>query len=195
MIMHWLTAVLGTLGGTPLLLFAAVFLLTFLLEDAVAVAAGLLAGRTLIDPGVALAALVLGTIAGDMALHVAGRWLSDTAFVARLRARGMERLEAKIRKHGLLVVAGARFVPGTRLPIFVASGLLKVPTGPTGLVIAATTLLWTPSLFFASFSAGEHVLGMINPATLTFALLLVMAVAAAPRLLSGRGRTEAVVPA
>lgn len=184
MITPWLTESLACVAGSPLLLFTTVFLLTFVLEDAVAVAAGLLAGRMLIDPAVTLAALVLGTVAGDLALHGAGRWLANTRVVGRLRTPAVRGVEEQLRKHGLLAVGIARFVPGTRLPVYLSSGLLHLPTIPTAVVVAVTTLLWTPGLFLLSLGAGEHVLAMLNPLSILSALLLVATIAAAPRLIT-----------
>lgn len=178
----WLLRTLEGLAGTPSLLFATVFILTFVLEDAVAVAAGVLAGRMTIDPAVAVGALVAGTIAGDMALHAAGRWLADTSLVHRLRSAGSGKIEARLRSGGLPLVALARFVPGTRLPVFLGSGVVRVPLVPSALVIAGTTLLWTPGLFWLSYGAGEHVFAMLTPTTLGLAAALLVGVLALPQL-------------
>jgi membrane protein DedA with SNARE-associated domain len=184
MIMPSLTSTLVALDGSPLLLFAALFLLTFVLEDAIAVAAGLLAGRMLIDPVTALSALVLGTIAGDVALHAAGRWLADTALVRRLRSPAVVGVEGRLRQHGLIAVAIARFVPGTRLAVYLSSGLIRLTSGRTTLVIIVTTLLWTPALFYLSLGAGERVLMQVGPSSIILALVLVAAVLIGPRLLA-----------
>jgi membrane protein DedA with SNARE-associated domain len=178
----WLMTTLADLAGTPALLFAMIFLLTFVLEDAVAVAAGILAGRMAIDPVIAVAALVVGTVAGDLALYAAGRWLAETRIVARLRAAGSGRIEARLRKDGLWVVGLARFIPGTRLPVFLGSGIVRTPLFSTTAVVVVTTLVWTPGLFWVSFGAGEHVFAMLTPATLTAAAAMVLAAFFAPRL-------------
>lgn len=179
----WLLATFTGLAAQPAILFAVVFALTFVLEDAVAVAAGLLAGRMSIDPVLALTAVVAGTVAGDLALHAAGRWLTETGLVARLRAADAGRIENKLRRHGLVAVAIARFIPGTRLPVFLGSGLVRLPFWSTMAVIVATTLVWTPVVFGLSYGAGDHALRMLTPATLLGAAALIALVALAPRLL------------
>lgn len=181
----WLLQTLAGLAGAPALLFTVIFLLTFFLEDAVAVAAGVLAGRMAIDPVVAITALVIGTVAGDMALHAAGRWLADTRPVARLRAAGSGKIEARLRENGLLAIALARFVPGTRLPVFLGSGIVRSPLLASTLVIAATTLVWTPGLFWLSYGAGEHVFAMMTPVTIAAAVMLVLGLVFAPRIVRG----------
>jgi membrane protein DedA with SNARE-associated domain len=178
----WLTTTLTGLASSPILLFAAIILLTFVQEDAVALSAGLLAGRMVIGPALAVTAVIVGTAVGDLALYAAGRWLSDTRAVMRLRAVTGS-LEGRLRRHGLIALAIARFVPGTRLPVFLGSGVIRMPFLSSTLVIVATTLAWTPILFFLGFGAGEHVLAMLTPSTIAFAAAMIAAAWFAPKLI------------
>jgi membrane protein DedA with SNARE-associated domain len=178
----WLTDTLIGLASSPLLLFVAVVLLTFVQEDAVTVTAGLLAGRMVIDPTLAVTAVVVGTALGDLALYAAGRWLADTGPVVRLR-KATGPLEARLRRHGLTALAVARFVPGTRLPVFLASGVVRTPLLASSVVIVVTTLAWTPVLFYLGYGAGDHVLSMLTPATVAAAAALVAAAWFAPKLI------------
>jgi membrane protein DedA with SNARE-associated domain len=177
----WLAETIAGYAASPALLFAVLFLLTFVQEDAVSVTAGLLAGRMLIDPLPALATVVAGTIAGDVALYAAGRWLADTGPVARLRTAAGP-LEARLRQQGLFAVAAARFVPGTRLPVFLASGVVGTPLAASTLVIAITTLAWTPGLFYLGYGAGEHVLEKVTPWSGASVAALLALVWLAPKL-------------
>lgn len=177
---NWLEMMLGSAMLPPLLLFAALVAATFVLEDVATVAAGLLAGRMSIDPVVAITAVVAGTIAGDLALYAVGRWLGTTRLAAQLRARTDGSAEARLRRHGLLAVAVARFVPGTRLPVFFGSGVVRTPFALIAAVMAGTTLLWTPVLFLASSHAGASVLAVVTPTTLSLAAALLAAVFLAP---------------
>lgn len=181
-----LDSILSNFAGNPFLLFMALLVLTFIFEDAVVVATGLLAGKMLIDPSITLLALVIGTLAGDIGLHAAGRWLANWRYVQKLRTPAVERLEGRLQRHGLWAVAMARFVPGTRLPVFLASGLFRVPSGPTTLVITGTTILWTPFLFLVSYGAADNLIGKVNPAMIAGGVALVIALIAAPRLIAAR---------
>ncbi|MGW8188927.1 MULTISPECIES: DedA family protein [Sphingomonas] len=177
----WLTDTITGYAASPVLLFAALFLLTFVQEDAVSVTAGLLSARMVIDPVPAVAAVVLGTVVGDLALYAAGRWLADTRPVRRLRAASGP-LEGRLRRQGLLAVAAARFVPGTRLPVFLGSGVVGTPLAASTLVISLTTLAWTPGLFYLGYGAGEHVLAMITPSSGLMVAALLAAVWFAPNI-------------
>ncbi|MBO9711684.1 VTT domain-containing protein [Sphingomonas sp.] len=139
----------------PAMVLAAIFLATFVLEDAAIVATGLLASRMLVDPWAAGIALTLGVIAGDLALHCLGRWAASLPWVRRQcrrrrTARALDLLERGWWQ-GLLV---ARFVPMLRLPVYLASGLLRLRTPAAATVIAIAGLAWAPLLFLASMAGG-----------------------------------------
>jgi membrane protein DedA with SNARE-associated domain len=54
-----------------------------------------------------------------------------------------------------MLVFAARFMPGTRLPVFTASGLVAAPFATVAGIIALTTPLWTGALFAIAWIAGE----------------------------------------
>lgn len=191
---NFLAELLSAQMLTPVALFAALVVATFVLEDVATVAAGLLAGRMAIDPITAVAAVIAGTIAGDLALYAVGRWLGGTSLAARLRARSSGNVEAGLRRRGLFAVAAARFIPGTRLPVFFGSGVVAIPALALTLTIVATTLLWTPALFFASSQAGGTIFAALNPATVALAVGLIALVLFAPRLVT-RFRAASAVAA
>ena len=177
----WIIDTLTGLATSPVLLFATIVLLTFVQEDAVTVTAGLLAGRMVVDPATAVTAVVVGTAVGDLALYAAGRWLADSRPVVRLRGAAGS-LEGRLRSNGLVALALARFVPGTRLPVFLGSGVVRTPLLPSAIVIVGTTLAWTPVLFYLGYGAGENVLAILTPATIAAAASLVLAAWFAPKL-------------
>ncbi|TRW17534.1 DedA family protein [Glacieibacterium frigidum] len=183
---NWLIATLDNAMLSPVFLFVALVAATFVLEDVATVAAGILAGRMSIDPFTAVAAVIVGTIAGDLALYAVGRWLGTSRLATQFRARSDGRLEDRLRRHGLMAVAVARFVPGTRLPIFFGSGVVRTPLAKLTLVIVGTTLVWTPALFVASSQAGGALFTNLNAGTIALAAGVLAAVMLAPRLFARR---------
>jgi membrane protein DedA with SNARE-associated domain len=137
---------LAMLVSQPVLFFGAVVLMSFVLEDATALAAGALAGQMQVDPVLALSAVIAGTVAGDLLLHGSGRLAVRWAPAKRWVAKG-GRLLAVGRSPAL--VAAARFVPGLRLPAYAGSGLAGMSPLVFGAIVTATGLLWTPLLFGA----------------------------------------------
>ncbi len=151
-----LDALLLSLINQPLLLAIVLFGATFVVEDVATIAAGVLMARTGADPVAALSSVILGTAMGDLALYTLGRWGGGTSFGKTLRARSdVTRAEGWIAGRVLFLVFAARFMPGFRLPIFTASGLVAAPFAPVAAIIALTTPVWTGSLFAVALFAGE----------------------------------------
>jgi membrane protein DedA with SNARE-associated domain len=164
---------LAGLAARPVLLFLAIILMTFILEDATALAAGALARGMAVDPLLALSAVLLGTILGDLMLHGAGRLAIRHPWLARRLSP-----DGRILAHGRSVrwVAIARFVPWMRLPTYTASGLARMPVGLFLLTVTVTGLVWTPFLFHVGSLAMARGSGLLLALAILAILLL-------PRLL------------
>jgi membrane protein DedA with SNARE-associated domain len=147
---------LHVLAETPLLLAVVLFGATLVAEDAATIAAGLLVSQTDASIAIALGSVIVGTAAGDVALYACGRWGAETRPGLRLRARSdVRRAEAWIARRIYPLVLAARFVPGLRLPIFSASGLVGARAAPIVAIILITTPLWSSLLFEAARRSGE----------------------------------------
>jgi membrane protein DedA with SNARE-associated domain len=141
----------------PLLLLAAGTLAS---EDLTCIGAGLLVRRGQLHWSAAIAGCFLGIYVGDLGLWLMGRllgrqvmrfeWLSKRLPQARLAGLG-----AWFDRHTATSVFAARFVPGTRLPIYAAAGAL----GKKGVWFALWTLIaaliWTPILVLLAASIGD----------------------------------------
>jgi membrane protein DedA with SNARE-associated domain len=163
-------ATLAMLADQPLLAFLLIVGLTYLLEDATAVAAGALAMAGKLDPALALAALLVGTISGDLLLHGMGRMARRNRWIAQMAARHGG-LQAAGRS--VATVASARFVPGLRLPAYVGSGIAGMPVLKLLVVVTATALVWTPLLFLAGSAITMGGWGPALAGATLFAMLVV----------------------
>ena len=174
---------LTSLAGQPWLLALALFAFTLLLEDAAAIAAGLLAATGTIAAPLALGAVLAGTLAGDLGLYAAGRHFARTGWGSRLVARAQAHpAHARLRARAWPAVAAARFVPGLRLPVFTVSGTLRLPFGRFALLVALTIALWTPALFALAMLLGRMSAEALGSWAWIPALLLLAVALAAPRL-------------
>jgi membrane protein DedA with SNARE-associated domain len=170
----------------PAALFVLIVIATFILEDIATVAVAVAASHMLIAPPLALTALIIGTAGGDVALYAAARWLRRWKPVAR-RTAFLETGAATgwLRRHAIWVVIGARFVPGTRLPVFAGAGAIGMNFGAFSLAVLGTTIVWTPALYLLAVEAdmqaagGPGVTGSIGLALAAGSLLLM------PRLVRG----------
>lgn len=127
---------------------------TFVSEDLTCIAAGALVAQAALTPVEAVAACSAGIFLGDLALYLCGRMLGGR-FV---REEKYARAGQWLRRRGPIVVLLSRFTPGTRLPVYVASGLARVPVGRFSVLLLFSCLLWTPLLVLISARLGEGIL-------------------------------------
>jgi len=169
---------LADLARQPALLLITIFAATFILEDAAIVAAALLAARMAVDPFAAVTVLVVGTIAGDMALYGAGRWAGKHRWVRRQRARpAVDGALQWLGRRWWMALAMARFTPGLRLPVYLSSGLLRLPPLACAAIVAVASLVWTPGIFFLAKAGGEAI-GEVSLHAFTALVALLLATAA-----------------
>ncbi len=107
---------------------------TLVSEDLAAVAAGFLVA----DGGLPLAPAVIavwaGIWAGDVALWLGGRLFRTT------------RRDHLVTRHPATAIITSRFLPGTRLAVYVAAGAAGVPFATFAGWSALATAVWTPLL-------------------------------------------------
>ena len=185
-----------TLAVVLVLLAAA----TLVSEDLACISAGLLVGRGSLGFLPATIACLIGITVGDLLLFLAGRGLGRRA-VRRAPLRwlvsdaDLARASHWFSKQGLRLVVATRFMPGTRLPTYVAAGILRtsLPRFALAFVVAAT--LWTPLLVGGSALVGGEVLERIAgyrriaaPLFLASAVTLLLLVRLGISLATWRGR-------
>ncbi len=132
-----------------------VALATFVSEDLACIGAGLLIARGSLPwlPGVA--ACFAGIFVGDLLLYAAGRLAGSTVVKAApfkwfLRPEDLARSCRWFTKRGPALILWGRFVPGTRLPTYVAAGVLRVPSALFAIWTLIAAVLWTPLLVGAA---------------------------------------------
>jgi membrane protein DedA with SNARE-associated domain len=146
---------------------------TLVSEDLTSISAGLLARDGTIDLVPAIVACAAGVYVGDLGLWFIGRAFGQRALGFGWVARGVDaaavaRLGSRIDANLGLAVLGSRFLPGSRLPMYLAVGVY----GRRPLAFAAWSLLavliWTPALVCLTHTFGETVtaplLGQLNGA-------------------------------
>ena len=172
-------------------LAAALIVGTLVSEDAACLAAGALVARGDLSPLAAIAACAFGIFAGDMALWAVGRsgsgLLRTRWFATRLPAARLERARAWLVRHSGRAILLSRFTPGSRLPMYVCAGLLRISPWRFGAWTLCASLLWTPVIVMAAAGAAGAV-AFITPAVPAMAavsLVLVRLVVRPPRPVSG----------
>jgi membrane protein DedA with SNARE-associated domain len=96
--------------------------------------------------GMALGSVFTGTVVLNTALWYAGRLTGIRALhwkmFSSLRKDRMEALRHHVHREGWIAVAVSRFVPGTRVPIFVLTGILGMEAHIFVFTLVGSTLLW-----------------------------------------------------
>lgn len=185
---------------TIAILMLLVALTTFVSEDLASIGAGLMAARGTFTFLQATGAALAGIVLGDMALYAAGRWVgrplvSRAPFSWFVSSEKLSVGEKWFDEKGIRAVLIARFIPGTRLPTYVAAGVLKAPFFKFFGYFLVAALLWTPAIVGASMYLGRSVLVYYEAfeayaiwVVLGLALVLLIGFRIVPLLLSHQGR-------
>lgn len=146
---------LSLAGHSPLLQGMAVIVGTFILEDAATVIAAMQAEAGGMSIAVALAALFIGIVLGDLGLYGLGRLAAKVPWIdRRLPPRRQDIMRGWLAGRVFRVVLISRFLPGMRLPTYTTCGFLRADLQQFTLAAIFATLIWTSLLFGVSLRVG-----------------------------------------
>ncbi len=131
-----------------------VFLLTLAYEDGATLLAVTLATAGKLDARIGFASAFLGIWAGDMGLYLVGSKfggrIQQSIWLRRfVSAESLTKAESWFARRGTLTIILSRFVPGTRLPLYVAAGALKLPVRLFGSLTGICSVVWVGAIFAA----------------------------------------------
>jgi membrane protein DedA with SNARE-associated domain len=178
---------LSLYGHGPLFQGVLILLGTFVLEDAATILAAMDVQVQQVSLMVAIVALYVGIILGDLGLYGLGRVAVATPLARRWAPP--ERFANSrdwLQGHVVKVVFVSRFLPGARLPAYTACGYFQANLVQFALTAVVATLIWTTLLFGVSLHLGRYMaehLGAWRWAGMAgFALTVVLAARLAARL-------------
>lgn len=127
---------------------------TLVSEDLACVAAGALLQQGLLSPIGAVSGCAAGIFAGDLGLWALGRagggFATSQSWIATHVLPRAQALGSRYRRGTPLALVASRFVPGTRLPLYVTCGLVGIPLRTFALCVGGAVLVWTPLVVFGS---------------------------------------------
>jgi membrane protein DedA with SNARE-associated domain len=140
---------------------------TFVSEDLACISAGLLIREGRIGFAAGVGACAAGILLGDLGLWAAGRYARRTAGRVAWVARWVGRLPLEdtrgwLEMHAAGAMLASRFMPGTRLPLYVCAGVAGMSFRAFAGWAAVAVLLWTPALVWFSTGAGDLVLDPVT---------------------------------
>lgn len=146
-------------GPTLLVFMLLLAVATLVSEDLTCIAAGLLVARDAIGFWPATLACAFGIFFGDLMLYGVGRLgrpLIERGYLRFLVSdRALARSRLFFERRGARMIFVSRFMPGTRIPVYVTAGLLAMPIWRFALHLFLPVALWTPLLVGISVLVGE----------------------------------------
>jgi pimeloyl-ACP methyl ester carboxylesterase/membrane protein DedA with SNARE-associated domain len=141
---------------------------TLVSEDVATISAGLMVARGSITFLQGTGAALVGIFIGDLLLFLAGRYLGAPALARAplrwfIRPAEVERSRVWFRHKGPLLVLVSRFVPGSRLPTYVAAGALRMPFPVFAFWFLLASIVWTPTLVALSVAFGTELNRLLGP--------------------------------
>ncbi len=149
------------------LLVLAIVLATFISEDLTVIAVGLLIVSGTIDRGVGLMGCFLGIVIGDYGIWAIGRFagrriLSWPFFRRVLPEPSLEKWRRIFDRHVAKTVFLSRMLPGTRLPMYLAAGILARRSARFLFWVTIAVAVWTPLLLILTALIGPGLLGFFR---------------------------------
>jgi membrane protein DedA with SNARE-associated domain len=141
-----------------------IFGLAFVLEDLAVLGAALLVVNSMVSLAWAAGSSFAGIWLGDLGLYFLalhfGRPVLQKSWFRRFVGKNLDlaKSEGWFQSHGTLAILISRMIPGTRLPTYLAAGLLKVPARRFVAVTAGACALWVAGLFWFSYHIGMMVI-------------------------------------
>src|ERR1700756_4904750 len=164
--------------NTQAALAFSVFLLTFAYEDGATLLAVTLGTAGRLDPHLGLASAFLGIWSGDVGRYWVGATLGCRLEQSRWAKRFLSpeaylRARSWFERRGTFTIVLSRFIPGSRLPLYVAAGALKQPARLFASVTGICAIVWVSAIYAASrFTAISHLTAGKSFPIFALALLL-----------------------
>ncbi|MEM9419041.1 MAG: alpha/beta fold hydrolase [Planctomycetota bacterium] len=147
-------------GTNPWWTVAVISAASYVLEDPVTITVGLMIRDGKIDAFLGVFAVFVGIFTGDLLLYLIGmifgrRALAWGPVAKRLPARHVEALGRWFDTHGWSAVLASRFLPGTRLPLYVSAGALGKKPRRFALWTFLAVMIWAPVMLLLVIVLGE----------------------------------------
>jgi len=148
-------------GLALVLTMVLIVLATFISEDLACIGAGLLVAHGQLGLAAAIGASFVGIFFGDLGLFLVGRWVG-LRVLRRAPLRWfvheghVEIAEHWFDRRGTAMIFFSRFIPGMRLPTFLAAGILRMGFWRFLGWLLLASLLWAPVLVGLAALVGEQ---------------------------------------
>jgi membrane protein DedA with SNARE-associated domain/pimeloyl-ACP methyl ester carboxylesterase len=140
---------------------------TLISEDITCITAGILASRGVLGFFPATLGCFLGILIGDVGLYLIGRLFGTRALRVpplkwMIKEEQVLASERFFERFGAMLVVVTRWLPGMRIPTYVAAGMLKLKLHVFLFYFIIAAAIWTPLLVGISTAVGGTLLGWLE---------------------------------
>ncbi len=140
------------LPETQVALAIAIFVATFVYEDGATLLAATLSASGRLDPVLGIASAFVGIWVGDIGLYMVGATLGRYTVRSHrlqrfLKVESLAKAEAWFARHGSLALVMSRAIPGSRLPLYLAAGALRLSLRQFVRITGVCAVLWVSAIF------------------------------------------------
>lgn len=163
-------------------------------EEAAIVVAGVLSAQGHLVTGIAFAACLAGAVVGDSFMYAIGyHWghgifTSHPRFAKLLAAENEQQFQQAIESHAFKVMLLARFLIGVRAPVYVMTGVVRMPYRRFLMYDVFSAALVVGVVFGLSYVFGEGVAQRVRRAEFTATMVVLVLIAAVVGFLYYRHR-------
>ena len=157
-----------SIGGWTLFIILILLALSSLIsEDLACIAGGLLVAGGIIDFWYAVLGCSIGVIGGDLSLYLLGRYVGNPVlrwppFKWLIKPEDIVKAEQMFRMRGVEIIFATRFLPGTRFPIYLVSGLIQTRFPFFISYFMLSLAIWAPALVALSAFVGQPMLSYLE---------------------------------
>ena len=132
-------------------------------EDLTCIIGGILASKGILPLWAAFIGCGVGIFLGDIFLYFLGYFFGKSALDRPplkwlVKPKQIEKIANWYHRRGGIIILASRFLPGTRIPAYVAAGVLRIPVGLVIFYYFIAVALWTPVLVSLSYLLGNTII-------------------------------------
>jgi membrane protein DedA with SNARE-associated domain len=165
-------------------------------EEAAIVVAGVLSSQNQLDWRIAFAVCLAGAVVGDTCMYAIGhRWghgifTSHPRFAKLFASDNEQQFQKAVEAHALKVMLLARFLVGIRAPVYVMTGVVRLPFRRFLIYDVISASLVVAVVFGLSYLFGEQVTEWVKHAETRATIIVVLIVIAVLAILYYRNREQ-----
>ena len=165
-------------------------------EEAFIVLAGVLSSQNQLDWRIAFAVCLAGAVVGDSCMYAIGyRWghgifTSHPRFAKLFATENEQQFQRSVEAHALKVMLLARFLVGVRAPVYVMTGVVRLPFRRFLVYDIISASLVVGVVFGLSYLFGEQVTDWVKHAETRVTIIVVLIVIAVLSILYYRNKEQ-----